>query len=48
MNLWNVQTDGASLIASRHGIDLDVQTGEAVRVTWRPENAMPVDVEETA
>lgn len=40
--------DGASLVASRHGIDLDVQQGEAVRVTWRPENAVPVDVEATA
>lgn len=40
--------DGAALVASRHGIDLDVQPGEAVRVTWRPENAVPVDVEATA
>ena len=36
--------DGAELIASRHGIDLDVHTGEEVRVTWKPENAVPVDV----
>ncbi len=40
--------DGTELVASRHGIDLAVQTGEAVRVTWKPENAVPVDVEETA
>lgn len=40
--------DGAALVASRHGINLDVQPGEAVRVTWRPENAVPVDVEATA
>lgn len=38
-------SDGTMLIASRHGIDMDVQTGDAVRVTWAPSNAVPVDVE---
>ena len=33
------------LIASRHGIDMDVAVGQAVRVTWDAENAVPVDVE---
>ncbi len=37
--------DGTELVASRHGIDLAVRTGEAVRVTWQPENAVPVDVD---
>ena len=36
--------DGTELVASRHGIDLDVHGGEAVHVTWQPENAVPVDV----
>ena len=36
---------GTTLIASRHGIDMDVQTGDAVRVTWAPASAVPVDVE---
>ncbi len=38
-------SDGSTLIASRHGIDMDVRTGEAVRVTWAAANAVPVDVE---
>ena len=38
-------SDGTTLIASRHGIDMDVQTGDAVRVTWAPASAVPVDVE---
>ena len=38
-------SDGTTLIASRHGIDMDVQTGDAVRVTWVPASAVPVDVE---
>ena len=38
-------SDGTMLIASRHGIDMDVQTGDAVRVTWAPSSAVPVDVE---
>ncbi|MEG1744003.1 MAG: ABC transporter ATP-binding protein [Ruthenibacterium sp.] len=35
---------GALLIASRHGIDIDVQVGDEVRVTWDAANAVPVDV----
>lgn len=35
---------GDLLVASRHGINIDVQPGEAVRVTWDAENAVPVDV----
>lgn len=35
---------GASLVASRHGIDLDVQPGDAVRVWWAPEHAVLVDL----
>ncbi len=38
-------SDGTDAIASRHGIDMDVQTGDAVRVTWAPASAVPVDVE---
>ncbi len=41
-------SDGTTLIASRHGIDMDVQTGDAVRVTWAPASAVPVDVEADA
>ncbi len=37
--------DGGTLTASRHGIDMDVQKGAPVRVTWQAENAVPVDVE---
>lgn len=33
------------LIASRHGINLDVAPGDAVRVSWAPASAVPVDVE---
>ena len=35
---------GTTLVASRHGIDIDVQVGEAVRVTWDASSAVPVDV----
>ena len=37
--------DGTSLIASRHGINLDLEPGDQVRVTWSADNAVPVDVE---
>lgn len=37
--------DGSTIIASRHGIDMDVAKGAHVRVTWLAENAVPVDVE---
>lgn len=40
--------DGTSLVASRHGIDLDVQPGDTVRVNWAPDSAVVVDAEETA
>ena len=39
---------GASLVASRHGIDLDVQPGDAVRVWGAPEHAVLVDLPEEA
>ena len=35
--------DGTALVASRHGIDLPIQPGEAVRVWWQPEDAVLVD-----
>lgn len=37
--------DGSTLVASRHGIDLDVAPGTQVHVTWEAENAVAVDVE---
>ncbi len=40
--------DGSALIASRHGIDMDIATGARVCVTWRAECAVPVDVEARA
>jgi len=40
--------DGSTLIASRYGIDMDVETGASVHVTWQAENAVPVDVEADA
>jgi len=38
--------DGSELVASRHGIDSDIQTGDQVLVTWAPENAVIVDIED--
>lgn len=38
-------SDGTSLVASRHGIDLDVESGSRVKVTFDPCSAVPVDVE---
>ncbi|WP_367924856.1 ABC transporter ATP-binding protein [uncultured Ruthenibacterium sp.] len=38
--------DGTELVASRHGIDMDVESGDQVHVTWNPSHAVPVDVEE--
>lgn len=40
--------DGAELVASRHGIDIAVEPGDQVRVTWDPAHAVPVDVEAQA
>ena len=37
--------DGTELVASRHGIDIGVKPGDAVRVSWKPEHAVAVDVE---
>lgn len=37
--------DGTELVASRHGIDIAVEPGNQVRVTWDPAHAVPVDVE---
>ncbi len=37
--------DGTALIASRHGIDLDLEPGSKVKVTWDAKTAVPVDVE---
>ncbi len=34
----------AQLVASRHGIDIDVHIGDTVHVRWESENAVPVDV----
>ena len=39
-------SDGTELIASRHGIDGDFSEGEQVYCTWKPEQAVLVDVEE--
>lgn len=36
---------GTALEASRHGIDMAIDAGDAVRVTWDAQNAVPVDVE---
>ncbi|HHW26002.1 MAG TPA: ABC transporter ATP-binding protein [Firmicutes bacterium] len=39
--------DGSELVASRHGIDSPLVPGDKVRVTWQPERAVLVDLEET-
>ncbi len=39
--------NGAELVASRHGIDIDVSEGETVHVRWESENAVPVDVQDS-
>lgn len=38
-------TDGTEIIASRHGIDIDIHEGDTVSVSWEASNAVPVDVE---
>jgi len=38
-----VLADGREIVASRHGIDSPLQTGDRVMVTWSPENAVIVD-----
>ena len=35
-------SDGQRLVASRFGIDWDIQVGAKIKVGWRPENAVPV------
>lgn len=37
---------GGEFICSRHGIDSELVPGDEVRVTWQPEHACPVDLEE--
>lgn len=39
-------TDGSELVASRHGINSELQPGDPVLVTWEPEHAVLVDMEE--
>ncbi len=38
-------SDGNEVIASRHGIDIDVEPGDRVSMTWPAQHAVPVDVE---
>lgn len=38
--------DGSELVASRHGIDSELKAGDRVLVTWKPENAVLVDMED--
>jgi len=38
--------DGSELVASRHGIDTELKTGDEVWASWTPENAVLVDLEE--
>ena len=37
---------GGEFICSRHGIDSELTPGDKVRVSWDPEHACPVDLEE--
>lgn len=39
--------DGAELVASRYGIDGGVNVGDAVFASWLPEDAVPVDLEDS-
>lgn len=38
--------DGRELVSSRHGIDSNLAPGEKILVSWRPDQAVLVDVEE--
>ncbi|NLA71470.1 MAG: ABC transporter ATP-binding protein [Clostridiaceae bacterium] len=40
--------EGKELIASRHGLDSNLSPGDHVFVTWDPEHAVPVDLENPA
>ena len=37
---------GEEFICRRHGIDSELAPGDAVRVTWEPDQACPVEGEE--
>jgi spermidine/putrescine transport system ATP-binding protein len=37
--------DGSEIIATRHGLDSDIKTGDSVFLTWEPENSVLVDTE---
>ena len=39
---------GQTLVASRHGIDMDAQPGQRVRVAWDPQQAVLVEDDEEA
>ncbi len=39
-------TDGKELVISRHGINIDLKLGDTVALTWNPEHAVPVDLEQ--
>lgn len=39
--------DGSELVATRHGINSELKPGDHVLVTWKPENAVLVDMEES-
>lgn len=38
-------SDGTEMVASRHGIDIGVNPGDQVTITWPAEHAVPVDLE---
>jgi spermidine/putrescine transport system ATP-binding protein len=40
-----VLPDGGELVATRHGIDSDLNPGDSVRLTWEPDSAVLVDLE---
>lgn len=39
-------SDGRELVSARHGIDSPLRAGDRVLVTWRPDQAVLVDLEE--
>ncbi len=41
-------SDGSELVSSRHGIDSPLTPGDEVLVTWQPEHAVLVDLEDPA
>ena len=42
-----VSGDGAEIVASRHGIDSELEAGQQVKVSWAPGNAVVVNHTET-